>query len=119
MASISIWRTPVLRLTARLLPLLAVMLAVFPAQAQDECGKLYAGQDCSMADYEAAAERMREAAEVEAARQAGPPPPSAEELAANPDLRQRALDLYRARAGVMAEAMRCCHPAMDGTMWCH
>lgn len=117
MASISTWRMPVSHPVVKPLILMALILAAVPVRAQDGCGKLYAGQDCSMADYEAAAERMREAAAVEAARQAGSPP--VPDPAANPDLRQRAFDLFRARAGVMAEAMRCCHPAIDGTMWCH
>lgn len=97
-----------------------LLLAVGPAWAQESCGKLYENQDCGPAAYEAALARQREAA---AAKTPPPPPvppqPEPGGPASEADLRQRALDLYRARAAAMNGAFQCCHPGVDGSMWCH
>lgn len=122
MASISTWRTPVSSPNhkALLMAVTVLLLTTGPALAQESCGKLYENQDCGAAVYEEALARQKEA-EAKLKQQA-PPEPPVPGGAAEPDtrdMRQRALDLYRARAAGMANSLQCCHPGVDGTLWCH
>jgi hypothetical protein len=91
-----------------------------PAAAQEiGCGKMYENMDCGMPDLEAAARRVQEAeaaakkAEEEAAAAAANPQTKPGEL------RQRAMELYRARMATQSAGLQCCHPNPDGSFYCH
>lgn len=121
MASIFIWRMPVSsRKPKALLTAATLLLLAGPAPAQESCGKLYENQDCGPAAYEEALARQKEAEKVTAPAVPEPPMPEpapndgAEEAA----MRQRALELYRARVAAMGR-VQCCHPGVDGSLWCH
>jgi hypothetical protein len=104
--------------------LLMLGLASAPASAQEDCGKLFEGADCTQADHERALERMKDAAAKDdpaaaaAAAQAAQAPAAGGSEAAN--LRAQALanweKLVRERQGL---GVQCCHPGPDGEMWCH
>ncbi|OYQ34615.1 hypothetical protein CHU95_11485 [Niveispirillum lacus] len=91
-----------------------------PALAQESCGNLYQNLDCGAAEYEAALARQKEI-EAKLTQQAPPaaPVPGGPAETDTRDMRQRALDLYRARAAALANSVQCCHPGLDGTLWCH
>lgn len=100
--------------------ILAILLLVLPAAragAQETCGKLHESQDCGPAEYEAALARQKTAPTVTLPAPEQPAP--ADSAQSNANLRQRALDLYRARAVAMGNSVQCCHPGADGTLWCH
>lgn len=101
---------------------LLLLMPILPAQAGEDygCGKIYQNQDCGIADYQAILDQQQAAA-AEAAKAAPPPTevPAGDGAAPSTDMRQRAIELYRARAAAMANTMQCCHPAADGTLWCH
>ncbi|HYC05164.1 MAG TPA: hypothetical protein VED40_17865 [Azospirillaceae bacterium] len=107
------------------LALLCLGLTAVPASAQEECGKLFEGADCTQADHERALERMKDAAAKDdpaaaaaAAAAVQAPVESGAPEAAN--LRAQALanweKLVRERQGL---GVQCCHPGPDGEMWCH
>lgn len=97
--------------------MLILLFTAGPVLAQDTCGKLYESQDCGPAAYEEALARQKE---QQAAKQNPPlPPEQPPETGENQDLRQRALDLYRARAAAMGGAFQCCHFGPGGQRWCH
>lgn len=111
-------RLPLLASAALIMALAAG--AALPVAAQEMgCGKMYENMDCGMPDLEAAARRVQEA--EAAAKRAEE---EAVAAAANPqtkpgELRQRALELYRARMATQSAGLQCCHPNPDGTFWCH
>ncbi|SNS16826.1 MULTISPECIES: hypothetical protein [unclassified Azospirillum] len=111
-------RLPLLAGAALILALTAGM--ALPAAAQEiGCGKMYENMDCGMPDLEAAARRVQEAeaaakrAEEEAAAAAANPQTKPGEL------RQRAMELYRARMATQSAGLQCCHPNPDGSFYCH
>ncbi len=122
MASISTWRTPVSSRNPKTLMAVTVLalLTTSPALTQESCGKLYQNQDCGAAEYEEALARQKEM-ETTLKQQTPPeaPVPGGPAETDTRDMRQRALDLYRARAAAMANSVQCCHPGVDGTLWCH
>ena len=100
----------------RLLVLLVLFLPAAPAAAQDGCGKLYQGADCTDADYQRALDRMQDAAKPPPVPADAPPgPPPAEDLRATALRNWEKMVRDRQPAG-----MQCCHPSdMPGEMWCH
>lgn len=110
------------RIPEAALAALLVLIPILPAQAGEDygCGKIYQNQDCGIADYQAILDQQQAAA-AEAAKALPPPAdnPAGETAPASNDMRQRAIELYRARAAAMANTMQCCHPGADGTLWCH